>query len=104
MTNDVKVRVNHNNLADLGLYEAAAPKRTHASTSAKRAAREKRKISSTDGRVLRRMNRDRQYNTRVTEELAELVEELCDRYDLTKAELTERALRHYAEYRKSGGE
>ena len=99
MTDEVKV-ISHGSLD--GLYEAA-PRKSAAQTSVRRGAKEKRKLSSTDGRVLRRMNRDRQYNTRITEELADLVEEMCDRYDLTKAELTERALRHYADYRKQGG-
>lgn len=99
MTDEAKVKVNHNDLAALF---AGAPRKAAGRTSSDRRAAERKKISSTDGRVLRRMGRDRQYNTRVTDEVADLVEELCDRFDLTKAELTERAIKAYAEHLKSG--
>lgn len=92
---------NHNDLT--GLYDAAPrARRTSGQTSASRAAREKKPLSRTDGRILRKMNRDYQYNTRVTQEIWEGVEEMCGRFDLTKAEFTDRAFAYFIEALRTG--
>lgn len=48
--------------------------------------------------------RDKQYNTNVTSELFDEVAAAMEAHDLTKAELTERALRMYLDHLASGGE
>jgi len=41
------------------------------------------------------MGRGRQWPAKVTQELWDMADDACERFDLTKAELTERAVRYY---------
>jgi hypothetical protein len=95
----VKIKVNHNDL--MALYDAH-PRKTGGTTVRSRRAGEKRPLSSTDGRRQRPKKRDKQFNTNVTQEVWDLVEDLIERHDLTKAEFTERAFLHFAEALKAG--
>ena len=81
---------------DLGAMMDVGPRETPGATVQQRRAKGKRPISSTDRR--RRPQgeaRTEQYNVRVTPNLAHAVEDARVALDLTKAELTERALRYY---------
>jgi hypothetical protein len=98
---EVRVKItNHNDLNDL--YDAHTPRKTGGTTVRSRRAKEKRPLSSTDGRVQRTTRRDKQFNTNVTQEVFDLVDDLCQRFDLTKAAFTERAFLHFAEALKAG--
>ena len=70
---------------------------------ARKAAAGKKPVRGTDRRFKHGAARNKQYNTNVTEEIFDLVARLMDQHDLTKAEFTERAIRHYAEHLKKGG-
>ena len=82
---------------DLRSLLQAPPKKAAGRTSGSRAARERRPISSTDGRKRRGLGRTVQFNVGVTPELDALVKEACFTHDLTKPEFFERAARAYIE-------
>jgi hypothetical protein len=84
------------------LYDAAPPRETPGVTVGQRKAMARKGIRSTDRRGKKTGARRRQYNTNVTDEIWELVDELLDEFDLTKAEFTERAIRRYAAALKAG--
>lgn len=67
-----------------------------------RSRREKKRLSPMDGRVRRGLGRDRQFKTNVTQELLDLLEDMVDEYEFTKAEFTERAFRFYAKHLRAG--
>ena len=71
-------------------------------TTGGRRRKEKKRLSSTDGRVRRGLGRDRQWNVGATQDLLDYGEDLCERFDLTKAELTERAIRQYGKALEDG--
>jgi len=73
----------------------AAPGLTGRRSTGGRRRKEKKQLSSTDGRRLRGMGRGRQWPAKVTQELWDMADDACERFDLTKAELTERAVRYY---------
>ena len=64
-------------------------------TTGGRRRKEKKPLSHTDGRRLRGLGRERQWPAKVTQELWDMADDACERFDLTKAELTDRAIRHY---------
>jgi hypothetical protein len=97
----VRVRVkvtDHNDLTALH----QTPRKTGGTTVRSRRTKEKRPLSSTDGRLTRTTRRDKQFNMMVTQEVFDLVEDMCLRFDLTKTTYTERALLHFAEVLKAG--
>jgi hypothetical protein len=81
-----------------------APRETSGTTVRSRRSRERTPLKSTDGRRRKVTNRDRQFNTNMTSDLFETVSDLCERYDLTKAEFTQRAFLLFAESLKGGKE
>jgi hypothetical protein len=87
---------------DLQALWHQAPRHTGGTTVRSRRTRERGAIKSTDGRRRRSTNRDRQFNTNVTDEIFDMVSDLCERFDLTKAEFVERAFTRFAEALKSG--
>jgi hypothetical protein len=84
------------------LGEVYSRQRRAGSTVRAREQAAKRPARGTDRRF-KADRRDRQYNTNVTTEIFDLVASLMDEFDLTKAELTERAIRLYSEHLRSGG-
>jgi hypothetical protein len=82
---------------DLQALLQHAPRHTQGTTVRSRRARERPPVKSSDGRKRRTTNRTKQLNTNVTEEIFEMVSDLCERHDLTKAEFTERAFLLFAE-------
>jgi hypothetical protein len=95
--------IDHDNLQ--ALLDAAVPPRTTGGTTV-RSRRSKERVSGVkfnDGRRLRSTGRDKQYNTNVTPDLFERVADMLDRFDLTKAEFTELALKAGIALLKSGG-
>lgn len=87
---------------DLRALVDQAPRQTSGTTVRSRRSRERTPIKSTDGRRRKSTNRDRQFNTNVTEEVFQMVSDLCDRFDLTKTEFVERAFLQFAEALKAG--
>ena len=71
-------------------------------TTGGRRRKEKKPLSSTDGRRLRGLGRDRQWPAKVTQDLWDAADDACARFDLTKAELTERAMRFYIQALEDG--
>jgi hypothetical protein len=86
---------------DLRALLAAPPRKAPGRTAGSRAARERRPISSTDGRVRRGLGRSVQFNVKCTPELDAAVKEACFAYDLTKPEFFERAALAYIEALKA---
>ena len=64
-------------------------------TTGGRRRKEKKPLSHTDGRRLRGLGRERQWPAKVTQALWDMADNACERFDLTKAELTDRAIRFY---------
>lgn len=96
----------HTNLASIldGVmaHQDGEPSSEERRTTGGRRRKEKKRLSKTDGRVRRGLGRNRQWNTNVTQELIDMAEDECDRFDLTKAEWTERAFRFYAKHLEAG--
>ncbi len=100
----VKVkRPDHDDLASLHEH---GPRETHGGTvHQRRGAAGRKPVRGTDRRKKSSGKREKQYNTNVTKEVWDLVARLLNIHDLTKAEFTERAIRHYAEHlKKLGGQ
>lgn len=71
-------------------------------TTGGRRRKEKKRLSSTDGRSRRGLGRERQWPAKVTQDLWDAADDACDRFDLTKAELTDRAIRSYIRQLEEG--
>lgn len=92
----------HDDLADL--YEQKSTRSTAGTTvKSRRDLAGKKPPKGTDRRFKHGEARSRQYNTNVTQEIHDLVADLLDEFDLTKAEFTERAIRLYAESLRKNG-
>jgi hypothetical protein len=89
---------------DLRALLNQAPRQTAGTTVRSRRSRERAPLKSNDGRRRKTTNRTKQFNVGVTEEMFEMVSDLCERHDLTKAEFTERAFLLFAETLKGGKE
>jgi hypothetical protein len=85
------------------LFDNAAPRTAGGTTVRSRRSKERRRFKSNDGRRMRSKGRDKQYRTDVTTDLSERVDDMLDRYDLTKADFTEMALEAAIVLLKSGG-
>jgi hypothetical protein len=88
---------------DLRALLDQAPRQTSGTTVRSRRSREKAPVKSSDGRRRKTTNRTRQFNTNITDDLFEMVHDLCEREGLTKAEFTERAFMKFAESLKGSG-
>jgi hypothetical protein len=97
----VKIKRPENELL-MELYDHGPRETGGATVRQRRSAAGKKPVKSTDRRR-RGDARSKQYNTNVTQELWDVVERLLSVHDLTKAEFTERAIRHYAEHLKKFG-
>jgi hypothetical protein len=94
----------HGNLTALlhGVQESLEAGGRGRRTSGGRRSKEKKRLSSTDGRVRRGLGRDRQYNIQVTQDWLDAVEDACERFDLTKNEFGHRAGLAYIAALKAG--
>ena len=84
--------------------EAASPTQEMPSrrTTGGRRRKEKKPLSSTDGRRQRGLGRHRQFNTNCTQAIHDAIDDAIERFDLTKAELFERAIWRYISALKDG--
>jgi hypothetical protein len=84
------------------LYEHGERQTPGTTVRQRRGAAGKKPVRSTDRRYKRGAARSKQYATNVTQEIFDLVDDLLDKHDLTKAEFTERAILYYAAALKAG--
>ena len=95
-------QIDHDDLQ--ALYDSASPPRaTGGTTMRSRKAKERPGVKSTDGRRRRSKGRDRQFNTNLTPDMFERMADMCERFDLTKAEFTELAFKAAMALLKLGG-
>jgi hypothetical protein len=95
-------QIDHDDLQ--ALYDSASPPRATGGTTVRsRKAKERSGVKSTDGRRHKTKGRDKQFNTNLTPDMFERMADMCERFDLTKAEFTELAFRAAMTLLKSGG-
>ncbi len=92
---------NHADLVGL-LGEAPESEGGGRRTTGGRRRKEKKPLSRTDGRRLRGLGRVRQWPAKVSQDVWDIGDDACERFDLTKAELTERAIRFYVQSLEDG--
>jgi hypothetical protein len=92
--------LDHGDLA--ALLHQAPGRQTSGTTVRSRRSRERAPLKSTDGRRRKSTGRDKQFNVNVTPDLFEMVTDMCERHDLTKAEFTERAFLQFIETLRGG--
>jgi hypothetical protein len=90
----------HNALT--ALYEQGSRDTPGTTVKQRRGAAGKKPVRSTDRRYKGLAARNRQYNTNMTQELFDQVDVALNKYDLTKAEFTERAIVYYLEALRTG--
>ena len=103
-TNEQTPKIKPIDHGDLRALLEQAPRQTGGTTVRSRRSRERTPVKSTDGRRRKSTGRDKQFNTNITPELFECVTDACERFDLTKAEFTERAFLLFIETLRGKGD
>jgi len=89
---------------DLRALLNQAPRQTSGTTVRSRRSRERAPLKSTDLRRRKSTGRNHQFNVSVTSDVFEMVADMCERHDLTKAEFAERAFLAFIETLRGKGD
>jgi hypothetical protein len=101
-SNEHASRIKPLNHGDLTALLNQAPRQASGTTVRSRRSRERAPLRSTDGRRRRSTGRDKQFNVKVRPDIFEIVADMCERYDLTKSEFTERAFLRFVDTLREG--